>query len=160
MTPRRSISLAAVLATGMLVLIVGTQATAQALPNSPLPPGAWEEAQFQASRFDKAFHSGGMAGVSADISNCYSDAMQSRERLLLRECLVYDSFADRFSAMAYRQNPNLPILPYFVPAAAYQRLAHYSGPAGFNDAEIMSGYLRQGSNSMFAALSTLNHRPR
>lgn len=160
MAYRRSTSLAALLAAEILVSIIVGRATAQPLPNVPLPPGAWAEAQYQVGRFDKAFHSGGMTGVSADISNCYSDAMQSGQRLLLRECLVYDDFADRFAGMAFRQNPNLPIPPYFVPAAAYQRFAHYSAPAGFNDAQTLSGYLRQGSNSMFAALSALNHRPR
>lgn len=148
------------LATAIIASILGTQAAAQPVPNLSLPPGARAEAQLQANRFDKAFRSGGMAGVSVDIGNCYSDAMQSGERLLLRECLVYDDFADRFAGMVHQRNVNMPIPPYFLPAAAYQRLAHYSGPAGFNDAQIMSGYLKQGANSIFAALSALNHRPR
>lgn len=144
----------------MIASILGTQATAQTVPYSSLPPGARAEAQAQANRFDKAFRSGGMSGVSVDIGDCYNDAMQSRERLLLRECLVYDAFADRFAGTVHQQNANMLIPPYFQPAAAYQRLAHYSGPAGFNDAQIMSGYLRQGANSIFAALSEINRRRR
>ena len=160
MTLLKSTLLASALAFVMVASIMGHQAVAQSPLNLPLPPGAAAEAQYQASRFDKAFHTGGMAGVSVDIDNCYNDAMQSRQRHLLRECLVYDDFADRFAAVVHRQNTNLPIPPYFLPAAAYHRLARYSGPAGFNDAQIMSGYLTQGSNSIFAALSTLNHKPR
>ena len=160
MTILKQVLLASALAPAMIASILGIQATAQPVPNSSLPPGARAEAQAQANRFDKAFRSGGMSGVSVDIDDCYNNAMQSGERLFLRECLVYDSFADRFAGMVHRQNANMPIPPYFLPATAYQRLARYSGPAGFNDAQIMLGYLRQGVNSIFAALSEINHRRR
>ena len=48
----------------------------------------------------------------------------------------------------------LPVPPFFQPATVYPRLAHYSGPAGFNDAQIMSGYLNQGAGTIFAVIAS------
>jgi len=77
--------------------------------------------------------------------------------IAVRDCLVYDDFADRFAAQMSRQS-HLPIPPFFQPATVYQRLAHHSGPAGFNDAQIMSGNLREVSDMMFAVIASRTGR--
>ena len=130
-----------------------SQPTADLQPNLPVPPAAWAHAEQQADRFDRAFHTGGMSGVAADINECYAAALRSGEQIAVRDCLVYDDFADRFAAQMNRQS-HLPIPPFFQPATVYPRLAHYSGPAGFNDAQIMSGYLNQGSNTIYAVIAS------
>lgn len=132
---------------------VQPQSMANVEPNVPVPPAAWAHAEQQADRFDRAFHTGGMSGVAADINECYATARHSGEPIAVRDCLVYDGFADRFAAQVDRQF-HLGIPPYFQPATAYPRLAHYSGPAGFNDAQIMAGYLNQGANTIFAVMAS------
>ena len=121
-------------------------------PLVPPTPAAWMHAEQQADRFDHAFRSGGMTGVAGDIDDCYANAMRSRQPIAIRDCLVYDDFADRFAAQMNKQ-AGLPVPPFFQPATVYPRLAHYSGPAGFNDAQIMSGYLNQGAGTIFAVIA-------
>lgn len=110
-------------------------------------------AEQQAGRFDHAFRTGGMTDVAADIDDCYADAMRSHQSIAIRYCLVYDDFGDRFAAQMNKQ-ASLPIPPFFQPATVYPRMARYSGPAGFNDAQIMSGYLQQGSNTIFSVIAS------
>ena len=72
-------------------------------PLVPPTPAAWMHAEQQADRFDHAFRSGGMTGVAGDIDDCYADAMRSRQPIAIRDCLVYDDFADRFAAQMNKQ---------------------------------------------------------
>lgn len=125
---------------------------------SNIPPAAWYHAEQQADRFDRAFKSGGMSGVAEDIDRCYRQALASGNHIFFRDCLVYDDFADRFAAQMNKQ-AHFPIPAFFQPANVYPRLSRYSGPAGFNDAEIMSGYLREGSNTIFAVIASRTRPP-
>ena len=75
-------------------------------------PAAWMHAEQQADRFDHAFRSGGMTGVAGDIDDRYADAMRSRQPMAIRDCLVYDDFADRFAAQMNKQS-GLPVPPFF-----------------------------------------------
>jgi len=88
-----------------------------------------------------------------DIDTCYAASMQSGEQLAVRDCLVYDDFADRFAAQVDRLT-RLGMPPLFQPAAVCRRLAICSGPAGCTDSQIMSGYLDQGSNEIFAVIAS------
>jgi hypothetical protein len=138
---------------------IPSQPTGSSQPLVAPTPAAWMHAEQQADRFDHAFRTGGMSGVAADIDDCYAAAMRSRQQIAVRDCLVYDDFADRFAAQMNRQ-AGLPVPPFFQPATVYPRLAHYSGPAGFNDAQIMSGYMSQGSNAIFAVIASRTKAPR
>jgi len=121
-------------------------------PLVPPTPATWMHAEQQADRFDRAFRTGGMTGVAGDIDARYADAMLSRQPIAVHDCLVYDDFADRFAAQMNKQ-AGFPIPPFFQPATVYPRMAHYSGPAEFNDPEIMSGYLNQGAGTIFAVIA-------
>lgn len=117
-------------------------------------PAAWAYANRLADRFEADRARGGMVGVSTDIEECYAGATRPRvDRLQLRQCMVFDTVTIRLNAEVACSMPGLGDLPYYQTHAAVLRANHYGPLAGFNDPEILSGYLIQGSNTVFAALA-------
>ncbi len=117
-------------------------------------PAAWAYANALVDRFDADRNQGGMIGVSSDIERCYAGATRPQvDRLKLRTCMVFDTFAVRLNAEVDRTMPGAGYLPYYQTHAAVLRANHYGPLAGFTDPEILSGYVIQGSNTMFAVLA-------
>jgi len=117
-------------------------------------PAAWAYANMLADRFEADRAQGGMVGVGSDIKQCHAGATRPRvDRLQLRQCMVFDTFAVRLNAEVDRAMPGFGDLPYYQTHAAVLRANHYGPLAGFNDPEVLSGYLMQGSNTVFAALA-------
>lgn len=145
-----------------VALLAGCHAAGPASPGSSqaavrppnVPPAAWAYANALADRFEADRAQGGMVGVSADIERCYVGATRPQvDRLQLRQCMVFDTFAVRLNAEVARSMPGLGDLPWYQTHAAVLRANHYGPLAGFTDPEVLAGYLKQGSNTVFAALA-------
>ena len=148
------IAAAATLAGCQVAGFAGPGSSQAAVRSANVSPAAWAYANTLADRFEADRAQGGMVGVSADIERCYAGATRPHvDRLQLRQCMVFDTFTVRLNAEVARSMPGLGDLPWYQTHAAVLRANHYGPLAGFTDPEILTGYLKQGSDTVFAALA-------
>lgn len=87
-----------------------------------------------ALRFNQAMQTGGMAGVAADINDCYRDAtVPLIKRFALQDCISYDYAAFVFDREAAKALFHGLQTPPFKPGVAGARLEKYGKLDGFAD---------------------------
>lgn len=93
-----------------------------------------------AVRFNQTFQRTGMAGVAADINDCYRDAtVPLIKRFALQDCLSYDFAAFTYDTRAAQVMFHGVRTPPFEPNAVSVRMDKYGRLEGFSDrAETVS----------------------
>lgn len=107
-----------------------------------------------AHSLEGAFNPFGMAGLRDRAEFCYHRATVPRLRVqALRNCLVYDYTAFRIDGRVRSAQGGHS--PYWEREALNKRWGRYGPLAGFETAEAMLAYQRQGSDAVFAELVRL-----
>ena len=116
--------------------------------------GALAQANRLVDRFEADRLQGGMSTVAADISDCYREATRPYVQIkALRECMIFDDFAVKFDRVATHRY-GIGGISFFSVEKFSLRLQRFGGLAGFNDSEVLGGYIGQGATTMFAVLAS------
>jgi len=93
-----------------------------------------------AARFEQARRRGGMAGVIADIDDCYKSATAPIIKVYsLRDCLVLDYVAFRTDVAIGRRLFH-QALPFFEDQVFVRRTSHYAQIDGFTSPAQLANY--------------------
>lgn len=124
-------------------------------PHADVPTGMWNIA----SRFEQDRRQGGMAGVIADIEQCYASATGPVVKVYtLRDCLVLDYVGYRTDVTIGRRLWH-QALPYFEDKAATARWTWYGMLAQFDTPTRLVEYLRNAEASVQLDLAQINAAP-
>ena len=121
-----------------------------------------------AARFQDDFHTGGMAGVTADTEACYqrATALNLIKRYELQDCLALDYAGYKTDVIVGRGVLKGPALPYYEDQIYFARIDKYGHLAGFETPQQMGAFLAasyalvsQDMAQMNAAPMIINHPP-
>lgn len=108
-----------------------------------------------AVRFSQTMTQQGMAGVTADIENCYRDsALGVVKRFALQDCLSYDYAAYTFDKEIGRKAFRGLRTPYFQDGVASPRWVKYGKLDGFSSPPELSAFLTTNKDMIFRDLQT------
>ena len=122
-------------------------------------PDVQQEVWNVASRYDSAFRSGGMAGVTQEIENCYQAATVPATKIwALRDCLILD-YTGFYTDMKVGRRINHASLPFFAPETFETRTNRYAKMDGFTSGAQLSNYFKDTEDLVQLDLAQLNEGP-